>query len=105
VAGILLNLLFLIVRPPKTRESAEPDDLKRIEGIGPRVAAVLEGAGIYSFGQLADADVAKLQQTLRAANLKLVDPSTWAAQARLAAVGDWSALQELQEKLDAGRGV
>jgi uracil permease len=105
VAGILLNLLFLVFKPPKTRESAEPDDLKRIEGIGPRVATVLQNAGIYSFGQLADANATKLKGILQAANLKMVDPTSWPDQARMAATGDWSALQELQDKLDAGRGV
>jgi uracil permease len=105
VAGILLNLLFLLIKPPKTRGSAEPDDLKRIEGIGPRVAAALHSAGIYSYDQLAGTDAAKLKEILNAANLKMMDPTSWPDQARLAAVGDWSALQELQDKLDAGRGV
>jgi len=103
VAGILLNALFLIVKPPKTRDSAEADDLKRIEGIGPRAFEALQAAGIYSFGQLADADVGKLRQILKEAKLTLIDPSTWAQQAKLAARGDWAALATLQDELDAGR--
>jgi uracil permease len=103
VAGILLNLLFLIVKPPKTRESAEPDDLKRIEGIGPKVFEVLKGAGIYSFSQLATTDTAKLRQLLQEAKLGLIDPSTWPQQAKLAADGDWKGLDELQTRLHAGR--
>jgi uracil permease len=103
VAGILLNALFLIFRPPRVR-SAEPDDLRRIEGIGPKVADVLKNAGIYTFTQLATTDVAQLQKLLKDANLKLMDPTSWPEQARLAAADDWAGLAALQDKLHAGRG-
>jgi len=81
----------------------EPDDLEIIEGIGPKIAGLLKAAGITTFAQLADVDVARVQEILRAANLRLADPTTWAEQARLAASGDWSALETLQKTLKAGR--
>ncbi|HSJ53090.1 MAG TPA: solute carrier family 23 protein [Anaerolineae bacterium] len=103
VAGILLNLLFVLVRPPRTRESAEPDDLKRIEGIGLKVASILQTAGINSYAQLASTDVSKLKKILKDAGLPMVQPSSWPAQARLAAEGDWSALEAMQAEMLGGR--
>jgi hypothetical protein len=81
----------------------EPDDLKRIEGIGPKISGVLAAAGIQTFGQLADADVGRLQQILTDAGMTLADPGSWPEQARLAAAGDWTALQKLQDELQGGR--
>ncbi len=63
----------------------EPDDLEIIEGIGPKIAGLLKAAGITTFAQLADVDLERVQEILRAANLRLADPTTWAEQARLAA--------------------
>ena len=83
--------------------SIEPDDLEIIEGIGPKIAGLLKAAGITTFAQLAEADLARVQEILRAANLRLADPTTWAEQARLAAKGDWSALETLQNQLKGGR--
>jgi predicted flap endonuclease-1-like 5' DNA nuclease len=85
------------------RGPIEPDDLKRIEGIGPKISGVLAAAGIQTFGQLADADVGRLQQTLTDAGMTLADPASWPEQARLAAAGDWTALQKLQDELQGGR--
>jgi predicted flap endonuclease-1-like 5' DNA nuclease len=85
------------------RGPIEPDDLKRIEGIGPKISGVLAAAGIQTFGQLADADVGRLQQILTDAGMTLADPASWPEQARLAAAGDWTALQKLQDELQGGR--
>ena len=39
-------------RPPKVRKPAKPDDLKLISGVGPKLEGVLNGLGIYKFGQI-----------------------------------------------------
>jgi predicted flap endonuclease-1-like 5' DNA nuclease len=85
------------------RGPIEPDDLKRIEGIGPKISGVLAAAGIQTFGQLADADVGRLKQILTDTGMTLADPASWPEQARLAAAGDWAALQKLQDELQGGR--
>jgi hypothetical protein len=87
----------------RVRSQIEPDDLKRIEGIGPKISSVLAAAGIKTFGQLADADVGRLQQVLTDAGMTLADPGSWSEQARLAAAGDWTALEKLQDELQGGR--
>jgi NADH-quinone oxidoreductase subunit I len=90
--------------PPES--AAGPDDLKRIEGIGPRISGVLAAAGIATFAQLADVEVDRIKQILEEADpnlLRLADPTTWPRQARLAATGKWEALERYQEKLKGGR--
>ncbi len=83
---------------------AKPDDLKIIEGIGPKIAALLQSQGIHTFRNLADADVERLRQILADARLSaLADPASWPQQARLAAAGDWAGLQALQDQLKGGR--
>jgi predicted flap endonuclease-1-like 5' DNA nuclease len=83
---------------------AQADDLKVIEGIGPRIAALLQGVGITTFAQLAETEVSRLEQLLVEANLRrLADPATWPEQAKLAAAGDWDAFNALAQQLKAGR--
>lgn len=83
----------------------ERDNLKRIEGIGPKIARLLEDHGIRTFAQLAAASTEHLNSILDAAgpNYRLADPSTWAEQARLAAEGAWDEFQALQDRLTGGR--
>ena len=82
-----------------------PDDLKLIEGIGPKIASLLNLAGIFTFAQLAQTPVADLQAVLDKAGLRLGDPATWPDQAALAAKGDLAGLQALQDSLKGGRKV
>lgn len=88
-------------------ESVKPDDLTLIEGIGPKISALLNQNGVYTFAQLAAASVEHLQSILSAAGprFRLADPHTWPEQAALARDGMWDALQVLQDSLKAGRVV
>jgi hypothetical protein len=87
-----------------TAEAVAADDLTRIEGIGPKIAGMLQQAGITNFAQLAAVDVSRLQEILKAAGLTaLADPTTWAEQAKLATEGKWDELQKLQDELKGGR--
>ena len=63
------------------------DDLKIIEGIGPKINTVLHGAGIRTFADLASADSGALKKILLEAGLRLADPTTWPRQAALARDG------------------
>lgn len=85
--------------------TAPPDNLKRIEGIGPKISTLLNSAGITTFAELAETDVRRLHQILEEAGprYQLANPETWPEQARLAAGGDWTALNALQEELRGGR--
>lgn len=82
-----------------------PDDLKVIEGIGPKISGILQAAGIATFAQLAQTDASRLRAILDEAGLRLADPTTWPEQASLAAKGDWEGLKALQSQLKGGRRV
>lgn len=93
---------------PKAVKKAEPapaDDLKKIEGIGPKIAGLLNAKGIYTFADLGKAKKALLVETLAEAGsrFKMHDPSTWAKQAKMAAKGEWEKLAKLQAELKGGR--
>lgn len=81
------------------------DDLKRVEGIGPKISGLLQAAGIQTFAQLATTDVSHLEQIVRQAGITIADPTTWPEQAALAAAGEWEKLKVLQDKLKGGRRV
>ncbi len=59
------------------------DDLTRVRGIGPGIAAVLEAAGITTWSQLAAVDSEALRSILGEAGprFRAHDPATWPAQA------------------------
>ena len=90
---------------PAKAKSNENDDLKKIEGIGPKIAELLNAAGISTFAELAKAKLATLQGVLDAAGsrYKMHDPGTWAKQAKLAADGNWEKLAAWQEELKGGK--
>jgi predicted flap endonuclease-1-like 5' DNA nuclease len=90
--------------PPEPEVApAPPDDLALIEGIGPKIASLLQEAGINTFAQLSTTDPARLESLLDEAGLQMADPSSWPEQAGLAAAGDWDALKSLQDNLKGGR--
>ena len=79
------------------------DDLTVIEGIGPVINRKLHESGIRTYANVAETAVDDLKAALVAANLGSHDPTTWPAQAKLAAAGKWEELKALQDKLDGGR--
>ena len=87
----------------KPTEIKERDDLKKIEGIGPKIENILNQNGIFTYGQLAAADPANVREFLSAAKLGSHDPGTWGEQSQLAADGKWDALKKWQDELDGGR--
>jgi|GEM_PF-255312 len=95
-------------RPAETAPSpvaAATDDLTKIEGIGPKIAEHLATAGITTFAQLTQASAAELKDFLAAGGFDSQDPTTWADQAQLAAVGEWDKLSQWQDQLNGGRVV
>jgi predicted flap endonuclease-1-like 5' DNA nuclease len=86
-------------------EPPPPDDLKLVEGIGPKISGLLQAAGITTFAQLADAEVGQLRQIVLDAGIGIADPTTWPDQAKLAAAGKWDELEVLQDELKGGRRV
>lgn len=92
-------------KPAAKKSAAKGDDLKKIEGIGPKISELLTGAGYGTFAELAQADVEKLKEVLAEAGsrYKMHDPTTWPQQAEMAAAGDWDKLKAWQDELDGGK--
>ncbi len=88
-----------------TGHPSDPSDLKVVEGIGPKIEALLKEEGITSWEKLAASTSERLQDILDAAgeHFRIHDPTTWPAQAQLAADGNWDLLEEYQEQLKGGR--
>jgi predicted flap endonuclease-1-like 5' DNA nuclease len=96
---------------PKTveapRTSSPQDDLERIKGIGPKIAAALQAAGISTYAQLAKARESTLRAVLAQAGIRLA-PSlgTWAKQASYLAKGDEQGLANyLRRQRSSKRGL
>ena len=88
--------------PVVEASSDEPDDLKKIEGIGPKIASTLADAGVTTFAQLAKMSSDEVKELLKG-KVRISNPDTWAEQAELAAAGKWDELQTLQDELQGGR--
>jgi predicted flap endonuclease-1-like 5' DNA nuclease len=86
-------------------EAPIPDDLKLIEGIGPKISSLLQEAGITTFVQLANTDISTIDEIIDTAGITMADPSSWPKQAKLAADGEWDALEKFQDELKGGRHI
>ena len=90
----------------KAKERAMQDDFSYLDGVGPKISAILRSAGIKTFAKLAAKEVDDLREILMAENpslLKLSDPTTWPEQAGMAAEGRWENLKTFQEGLKERR--
>ncbi len=99
VAESLIAVPVVPVAPPV------PDDLKIIEGIGPKIEELLNREGILTFAQLAAASVESIKTILDAAGprFQIHDPGTWPEQSAMARDGKWEELKVWQDELNKGR--
>jgi hypothetical protein len=81
------------------------DDLKIVEGIGPKIEELLKGAGLSSWADVASTEVSRLKEILKGGGdrFQMHDPSSWPDQAALAVEGKWADLEEYQDLLIGGR--
>jgi small subunit ribosomal protein S6 len=91
-------------KPTESSASVVRDDLTLIEGIGPKIANLLNTAGITSYSQLAASEVEDISSILSKGGSNYIghDPSTWAQQSKLAAAGKWAELNTLKDQLIGG---
>ncbi len=88
------------------KASVKPDNLTKIEGIGPKLAGILKEAGLETFKKLSKAKADKILEILVAAGgnkYKRFDPTTWPDQAKLAADDKWDELNKWQDEMKGGR--
>ena len=81
------------------------DDLKAVEGIGPKIEGLLKADGIDTWRKLSNANVTTIQEILNKAGkrYKLADPGTWPKQAGMCADGKWDELTAYQDELNGGK--
>lgn len=88
--------------PKKEKKAAKADDLKKIEGIGPKIAETLVEAGIASYADLAASTPEKISEIIAGVRGSHVT-DTWPKQAQMAADGQWDELKAWQDELDGGK--
>lgn len=95
---------------PQAKKATAPkavvaDDLTKIEGVGPKIAQLLKDNGISTFDGLSKvkADAIKTILDKGGSRMQMHDPTTWPAQAKLAAKGSWDELNKLQDELKGGK--
>lgn len=81
------------------------DDLKLVEGVGPKIEQLLNADDIRTWHDLSQAGVDRLRRVLEDAGprYQLHDPGTWPQQAELLARGAWEEFRSLTESLKGGR--
>ncbi len=108
-AGVDNSVVDLTEVLPQKKKLAvkriKKDDLKKIEGIGPKIASILIEKQIDTFEKLSVTAVSILEEILKEAGsrYKMHKPDTWPQQAKLAFENKWDELKKLQDKLDGGK--
>jgi large subunit ribosomal protein L27 len=90
---------------PKAKKGTNGDDLKLVEGIGPKIEELIKAEGITTWAELAETSVDRIQEILDAAGprYKIHKPGTWPTQSRLAADGKWDELNKMKDELTGGK--
>ena len=81
------------------------DDLKIVEGIGPKIEELFKTSGILTWKRLSETSVDRCYKILHKAGerYKIHDPGTWPRQSKMAFEGKWQELKNWQESLNKGK--
>jgi len=94
------------IEPEVTEVKKGNDDLKVIEGIGPKIESILKSEGVTTLKNLSKMksdDIKEILIRVGGDRYAFHDPTTWPDQAMLAADNKWEELNEYQEFLTGGR--
>lgn len=88
-------------------KTKDGDDLKKIEGVGPKIEQLLSADGVKTYDDIMSVGSDKIREILLKAGpqYKVHDPSTWGDQAQLAKDQKWDELHEMQANLKGGKKV
>lgn len=86
-------------------KNIKPDDLKIVEGIGPKIEALFHNHGVKTWEALSQCSTEKCQKVLDSggSRFRMHDPKTWPRQAQLAFEGQWQELHDWQDILSGGK--
>jgi large subunit ribosomal protein L17 len=88
---------------PVVTESVKADDLKTVEGIGPKIAEAFAAVGVTTFAQLAEMSAEAMNEVITGAGISSKNTETWAKQAEMARDGKMDELKVWQDELNGGR--
>jgi len=93
------------VYPIQETEPGIRQDLKVIEGVGPKIEEILNKNGIINYETLSAVPAVRIAAILRGAGprFQIHDPTSWPEQATLAHEGKWEELDALKDRLIAGK--
>lgn len=110
-----------VIRPPRTDPAPNPvesrefkalfgktfkaDDLKIVEGIGPKIEALFHQHDIRSWKELSQTTADRCREILDSGGkrYRIHDPASWPMQAKMAEQGKWKQLSQWQERHRAGK--
>ena len=86
-------------------KAIKENDLKVVEGIGPKISEMFNNAGITTWKGLSETAVARCQEILDGGGdrYKVHNPGSWPLQAKMAYEGKWAELVKWQDEHDHGK--
>ncbi|MEL6916377.1 MAG: hypothetical protein AAFO99_01475 [Bacteroidota bacterium] len=86
-------------------KKVKQDDLKLVEGIGPKIEGLFHNHDIKTWKALSEATVAKCQEVLTSGGdrYKMHDPASWPMQAKMCYEGKWKELSKWQDEHKHGK--
>jgi len=80
------------------------DDLRIVEGIGPKISQLFNNNGVNTWYQLSKTSIERCQEILNSGGKRyeIHNPGSWPKQSGLAFEGKWKELNDLQDYLDGG---
>ncbi len=86
-------------------KTIKQDDLKVVEGIGPKIEQLFHNFDIKTWAALGSTSVEKCQEVLNSGGKRyeIHKPGTWPEQSKLASEGKWQELKTWQDALDGGK--
>jgi predicted flap endonuclease-1-like 5' DNA nuclease len=81
------------------------DDLKLVEGIGPKIENLFHKAGLKTWLSVAKSKSSRLKEILVAGGerFQMHDPTTWPKQCQMIVDNQWNELKRYQQKLNGGK--
>ena|SRR5690606_12239146 len=86
-------------------KKVKQDDLRIIEGIGPKIEELFHKNGVKTWKDLSTTTVLRCQEILKSGGkaFEIHRPDTWPKQAEMAYNGLWEELKKWQDTLDGGK--
>ncbi|MBU2995728.1 hypothetical protein KO500_04755 [Cellulophaga baltica] len=86
-------------------KTIKEDDLKLVEGIGPKIEGMFKENGIKTWKKLSEATVAECQAILDTGGprYKIHNPASWPLQSKMCYEGKWTELVKWQDEHDHGK--